>query len=125
MPLTTKPTEVFFEALEYAIEAAQDDLSRMVGTEEDDYNDDDRATQAALVDRFKRLRDEQPTPQARTVPPVAPLKTEYKGYTIEALGANYYITAPNGHRAFGEVAAFVETAKRWIDAEVNSKRRKA
>ena len=48
-------------------------------------------------------------------------KTKYKGYTIEPSGMNFYVTDPSGHRAFGEVPASVETAKKWIDMDIREK----
>lgn len=48
----------------------------------------------------------------------------YKGYTIEKSGFNFYVKDPSGHRAFGEVPATIETAKKWIDWDVYEKRGK-
>ena len=50
---------------------------------------------------------------------------KYKGYVIEKSGMNFYVTDPSGHRAFGEVPASVETAKKWIDQDIREKGRKA
>jgi hypothetical protein len=52
-------------------------------------------------------------------------KQRYKDYIIEKSGFNYYVTDPSGHRAFGEVPASVEVAKKWIDQDVREKGRKA
>ena len=52
-------------------------------------------------------------------------KTKYKGYTIEPSGMNFYVTDPSGHRAFGEVPASVETAKKWIDMDIREKGKKS
>ena len=49
-------------------------------------------------------------------------KQKYKGYTIEKSGFNFYVTDPSGHRAFGEVPASIETAKKWIDLDIREKR---
>lgn len=46
---------------------------------------------------------------------------KYKGYTIEKSGMNFYVIDPSGHRAFGEVPATVEVAKKWIDQELHGK----
>jgi hypothetical protein len=54
---------------------------------------------------------------------MAARKLKYRGYTIEESGFNYYITDPSGHRAFGEVPASVETAKKWIDMDIREKGR--
>ena len=43
---------------------------------------------------------------------------KYKGYTIEKSGDNFSVKDPSGHRAFGEVPASVEMAKKWIDQEL-------
>ncbi len=43
---------------------------------------------------------------------------KYKGYSIEMSGGNFYVTDPSGHRAFEEVPASIETAKKWIDADI-------
>ena len=48
-------------------------------------------------------------------------KQKYKGYTIEKSGINFYVTDPSGHRAFGEVPASIETAKKWIDLAIREK----
>jgi len=48
-------------------------------------------------------------------------KEKYKNYTIETSGDNFYVTDPSGHRAFGEVPASVETAKKWIDQDIREK----
>ena len=50
---------------------------------------------------------------------------KYKGYTIEKSGMNFYVTDPSGHRAFGEVPASIETAKKWIDQDIYDNRKKA
>jgi hypothetical protein len=47
---------------------------------------------------------------------------KYKGYTIEKSGANFYVKDSSGHRAFGETPATVDTAKKWIDLELHSKK---
>jgi len=47
----------------------------------------------------------------------------YKGYTIEPSGDNFYVKDPSGHRAFGEVPASIETAKKWIDMDIAEKRK--
>ena len=52
---------------------------------------------------------------------MAARKLKYRGYTIEESGINYYVTDPSGHRAFGEVPASVETAKKWIDWDIHEK----
>jgi len=52
-------------------------------------------------------------------------RQEYKGYTIEKSGANFYVTDPSGHRAFGEVPASIEIAKKWIDLDIREKGTKA
>ena len=43
---------------------------------------------------------------------------KYRGYTIESSGDNFYVKNPSGNRAFGEVPANVQTAKKWIDQEI-------
>ena len=48
-------------------------------------------------------------------------KQKYKGYTIEKSGINFYVTDPSGHRAFGEVPASIDTAKKWIDLAIREK----
>ena len=48
-------------------------------------------------------------------------RQKYKGYTIEKSGDNFYVTDPSGHRAFGEVPASIETAKKWIDMDIREK----
>jgi hypothetical protein len=48
-------------------------------------------------------------------------RQKYKGYTIEKSGMNFYVTDPSGHRAFAEVPASVETAKKWIDVDIREK----
>lgn len=48
---------------------------------------------------------------------------KYKGYTIEPSGINFYVKDPSGHRAFGEVPATIETAKKWIDMDINENRK--
>lgn len=50
---------------------------------------------------------------------------KYRDYTIERSGFNFYVKDPSGHRAFEEVAATIQTAKKWIDMEINEKRNKA
>ena len=50
-------------------------------------------------------------------------KTEYKGYTIEQSGDNFYVKDQAGHRAFAEVPCSIETAKKWIDIHLNEKRK--
>lgn len=50
--------------------------------------------------------------------------TKYKDYTIEKSGDNFYVKDPSGHRAFGEVPASIETAKKWIDQDIIEKRPK-
>ena len=47
--------------------------------------------------------------------------TNYKGYSIEKSGDNFYVKDPKGSRAFGEVPASIETAKKWIDLEIAEK----
>jgi hypothetical protein len=42
-------------------------------------------------------------------------RLEYKGYTIEKSGFNFYVINPLGHRAFGEAPSSIKTAKKWID----------
>ena len=51
-------------------------------------------------------------------------KQKYKGYTIEESGMNFYVTDPSGHRAFEDVPATIETAKKWIDWDIYEKRKK-
>jgi hypothetical protein len=46
---------------------------------------------------------------------------KYKDYTIEKSGYNFYVRDPLGHRAFGEVPASIEIAKKWIDMEIAEK----
>ena len=50
---------------------------------------------------------------------------KYKGYTIDKSGENFSVKDPAGHRAFNEVPASVETAKKWIDQEIQEKGKKA
>ena len=52
-------------------------------------------------------------------------KQKYKDYTIDKSGDNFYVTDPSGHRAFGEVPASIETAKKWIDQDIREKGKKA
>lgn len=53
---------------------------------------------------------------------LAARRVRYKGYTIEESGDNFYVKDPKGHRAFGEVPASVQTAKKWIDQEIAGKK---
>ena len=46
---------------------------------------------------------------------------KYRDYTIEKSGDNFYVKDPSGHRAFGEVPASIETAKKWIDQDIHEK----
>jgi ferritin len=48
---------------------------------------------------------------------------KYKGYTIEKSGDNFFVKDSSGHRAFGEVPASVEMAKKWIDQAESGKRK--
>jgi rubrerythrin/predicted RNA-binding Zn-ribbon protein involved in translation (DUF1610 family) len=48
---------------------------------------------------------------------------KYKGYTIERSGDNFSVKDSSGHRAFGEVPASVEMAKKWIDQAESGKRK--
>jgi rubrerythrin len=48
---------------------------------------------------------------------------KYKGYTIEKSGDNFSVKDSSGHRAFGEVPASVEMAKKWIDQAESGKRK--
>jgi hypothetical protein len=52
-------------------------------------------------------------------------KQKYRDYTIEKSGDNFYVRDPSGHRAFGEVPATIETAKKWIDLDIHEKRKKS
>lgn len=52
------------------------------------------------------------------------MKTEYRGYKIDRSGFNYSVYKANGERAWAELAATRDTAKKWIDqaiAETNTK----
>lgn len=41
---------------------------------------------------------------------------EYKGFIIKKDGFNYRVKTKSGANLFGEPAASVKTAKKWIDA---------
>lgn len=50
-------------------------------------------------------------------------KMKYRGYIIEKSGHNFYIKDSSGHRAFAEVPANIQTAKKWIDEELGRRER--
>lgn len=48
-------------------------------------------------------------------------KETYRGYNIEPSGTNYRVRTIKGEYVFAELAATVETAKKWIDAHLIQK----
>lgn len=49
---------------------------------------------------------------------------KYKGYVIAESGDNYMVKTAQGVYLFSEVAANVQTAKKWIDAFLIEKNNK-
>lgn len=48
-------------------------------------------------------------------------EVRYKDYTIPKSGDNYTVNKPNGERLGAEIAATVETAKRWVRMDIAEK----
>jgi len=44
---------------------------------------------------------------------------KYRGYTISKSGMNYTVNKPNGERLGAEIAATIETAKKWINWDIS------